>query len=121
MAEAVEPVVGAVSVVEDAFAHSDLPKLDKRPDFMNPLGMEDFDWFVLNVLSSAGITVECIGAGVEGVSKYQAVQIVDDHDFKEAFKVKDIERVKFVDQEDMLGLQVTSAICSFGIDSTLLT
>ena len=106
MAAAEGALEGGVSVLEEAFRLSDLPKLDKRPEFVNPLGMEEFDWFVLNVLSSAGITVECIGAAAGEVEKYQAVQIVDDHDFNEAFKETDLERVKFVDCEDMLGLQV---------------
>ena len=48
---------GGVSVLEAAFRLSDLPKLDKRPDYVNPLGMEDFDWFVLNVLSRGANTV----------------------------------------------------------------
>ena len=96
-----EPVVGAVSVVEDAFARSDLPKVDKRPDLINPLGMEDFDWFVLNVLSNAGITVECIGAGVEGVSKYQAVQIVDESDMERAFKEMNPVNISYCDWYDM--------------------
>ena len=101
-----EGVEGAVSVVEEAFARSDLPKLERKPDFVNPLGMEDFDWFVLNVLMNAGITVECIGAGAVEASKYQAVQIVDEHDFNAALKVTDLDRIAFCDQEDMLGLQV---------------
>ena len=96
----------AFSVIEEAFARSDLPKLERKPDLVNPLGMEDFDWFVLNMLQGAGITVECLGAGAEGALKYQAMQIVDEYDMQEALKVTELQNIAHVDMDNMLGLQV---------------
>ena len=74
MEGALQDVAASFSVLEDAFKRSNLPKFEKRAGFINPLGMEDYDWFVHNMLSNAGITVECIGAGVEGRRACQSIR-----------------------------------------------
>ena len=98
------------SVIEAAYERSDLPPPTKRSGFINPLGMDDFDWFTHNILERAGITVELMQTAVdpagEPEEKYMAVQIVDKYDLDEALDVTDLDKIKYVSPEDMLGVQI---------------
>ena len=95
---------------DDAYSRSEMGRSanahTKKEGFVNPLGMEDKDWFVHNVLSCAGITVECLGGAQEEEMKYIAVQIVDELDLNRAMDATSLQEIRYCDMDDMLGLQV---------------
>ena len=99
----------AVSVIHEAFERTDdLPRAEVPEGVVNPLGMEPLDWFVFNVLSSAGITLEIINqheVPVE-VSKYQVVQIVEETSLLAALDNNDLNQVRWAKGTNMLGMQV---------------
>ena len=65
------------------------PRHDFSPDFLCPLGQEDFDLWVYTQLCNAGVAVELIkNGGNEGEPMYQAVQIVDKEDMESAMGVQ---------------------------------
>ena len=83
------------------------PRADFSPDFLCPLGQEEFDLWVYTQLCNAGVAVELIkNGGQEGEPMYQAVQIVDDEDMVSAMGVIDPMNITYCDWNDMLGLQV---------------
>ena len=82
---------GASRVGPTAFVNAGLQQIGIKREEVNPLGMEDFDWYVLGIFTSAGITVELLE--VEDACRemmYEAVQIVDDAFLVEAVTRKDI-------------------------------
>ena len=89
----------------DAFGGATL-EIGVKKEGLNPLGMEDLDWYVYNVLLCAGITLEMLHkeAGIDHL--YEVAQIVDDYEMDKVMKVTDINDIKFVDEEDQLGIQV---------------
>ena len=103
-------MTAAISVLMEAFAKSDLPKENKHgPDFVCPLGMDEYDRFVYDLLLNAGITVELLSdqpIDKSAEDLYSAVQIVDDWDMNHFFKQKDPDEISLCDKDDMLGVQV---------------
>ena len=94
------------SVISDAFAATTgLPLPAPPPGVVNPLGMERMDWFVYNVLQSAGIMVEKVKLG-EDEMLYQWAQIVHEMDFDRAMKVDNMQDIKYLEGDKMMGLQV---------------
>ena len=71
-------------VLEDALNRtSELPKAAKRDNFICPLGMEEYPWWVYNLLCVSGITVELLQVHEdEEGDLFCAVQIVDAVDLK---------------------------------------
>ena len=103
-------MTAAISVLMEAFAKSDLPKENKHgPDFVCPLGMDEYDRFVYDLLLNAGITVELLSdqpIDKSAEDLYSAVQIVDDWDMNHFFEQKDPDLISLCDKDDMLGVQV---------------
>ena len=53
--------LGSFSAVEDAFKRTtSLPRATRRGEIICPLGTDDFDWFIYDLLCNAGITLELI-------------------------------------------------------------
>ena len=51
----------AFSAQEDAFARTtSLPRATRRGEIICPLGTDDIDWFIYDLLCNAGITLELI-------------------------------------------------------------
>ena len=66
------------------------PRSNFSPDFLCPLGQDEFDLWVYTQLCNAGVAVELIkNGGYEGEPMYQAVQIVDTEDMESAMAVID--------------------------------
>ena len=100
-----------VFVSHDAFPRSKLPKglpsaAARRVTDVNPLGMDEYEWFLQAMLANAGITVELINDHGHDHSPYEATQIVSTSTRGTFFRVVDMEKISFVPMEDMLGLQV---------------
>lgn len=98
---------GSFLAAHFAFAGCGLPALGIKKEGINPLGYEDLDWYVYGILACAGITVELLKeeASVDA-GKYEFVQIVDGSDLDVALLVNEIEKIKFVDKDEQLGVQV---------------
>ena len=101
---------GPFAAAEDAFKRTtSLPRnKPRKADFACPLGSDNYDWFVYDLLCNAGITVELIELDeTEGGCLYGAVQIVDEVDLHTAMqKVTSQENIFLCNAEEMLGLQV---------------
>ena len=101
---------GPFAAAEDAFKRTtSLPRnKPRKADFACPLGNDNYDWFVYDLLCNAGIAVELIELDeTEGGCRYGAVQIVDEVDLHTAMqKWTSQENIFLCNAEEMLGLQV---------------
>ena len=96
---------GAFSVVEDAFERSSID-VTKVTGIINPLGMEDSDWFTYNVLVCAGITVELLEKTNTDEDLYSMVQISDDAERDRILGVRDLDEISYGPAEAWHGMQV---------------
>ena len=102
----------AFSVTEDALERSAaLQRAAKRDGIICPLGYEEYDWFVYNILCVAGITVDLVSLHQEELGfLYSAVQIVDKVDLEmrmeEVVHADTANAIKMCEGKEMLGLQV---------------
>ena len=93
-----------ISVMPRAYEASDLVGVP-RAGVICPLGNENWDWFVFNVLTAAGIKVEMLHEATD-VARHQSVQIVPETIRAEALKKTNKDNIKMVDEHKMFGLQV---------------
>jgi hypothetical protein len=91
------------SVVGAAFERSGIHYEVK--DFVNPLGMEPVDWFMLNICAGAGISVELLNEA-PNEDRYTMVQIVDPDEMNEQLKKKDPEVIAYSPEADMHGVVI---------------
>lgn len=93
------------SVMPGLIEGTDLTPPAPPVDTINPLGQEPVDYFVLGVLSTAGISVELVKAYGDS-PLYLAAQILDNEDIRDAMTTTSYDNVRWQDQDDFLGLQV---------------
>ena len=65
-----------ISVMPEAYEASDLVGVPLG-GVINPLGNENWDWFVFNVLAAGGMKVEMLHEATD-VARHQSVQIVQE-------------------------------------------
>ena len=93
-----------ISVMPEAYEASDLVGVPLG-GVINPLGNENWDWFVFNVLAAAGIKVEMLHEAHD-VARHQSVQIVQEMTRAEALTKRNKKSIEMVDEHKMFGLQV---------------
>ena len=91
------------SVIKPAFERSGLHY--EKKDFVNPLGMEPVDWFMLNICAGAGISVELLNEA-PNEERYTGAQIVDSDEMNEQLKKKDPEVIAYSPEADMHGVVI---------------
>ena len=91
------------SVVGAAFERSGIHYEVK--DFVNPLGMEPVDWFMLNICAGAGISVELLNEA-PNEERYTWAQIVDPEEMNEQLKKKDPDVIAYSPEADMHGVVI---------------
>ena len=100
----------AFAAAEDAFKRTtSLPRNKPRKgDIICPLGSDDYDWFVYDILCNAGIMLELIEQDdTEGGCLYGAAQIVNEVDMHNTMqKATSQENIVLCNAEKMLGVQV---------------
>ena len=70
-----------------------------------PLGNENWEWFVFNVLAAGGMQVEMLHEAHD-VARHQSVQIVDEMTRSQALTKSNKDNIEMVDENKMFGLQV---------------
>ena len=92
------------SIVDQALTNA-LYIANKKQGIVNPLGMSDFDWWIENILSCAGIKLELLKRGGEP-ELYNASQIVEESERMEFMRNRRLDNFKLAAEDEMLGLQV---------------
>ena len=93
-----------ISVMPEAYEASDLVGVPLG-GVINPLGNENWDWFVFNVLAAGGMKVEMLHEATD-VARHQSVQIVQERTRSEALTKTNKDNIAMVDEHKMFGLQV---------------
>ena len=93
-----------ISVMPEAYEASDLVGVPLG-GVINPLGNENWDWFVFNVLAAGGMKVEMLHEATD-VARHQSVQIVSEMTRAEASTKSNKDNIEMVDEHKMFGLQV---------------
>ena len=91
-----------ISVMPQAYEACDLVGV-RRAGVLCPLGNENWDWFVFNVLTAAGIKVELLHEAYD-VDRHQTVQIVQEWFRREALSKTTEKDISMVDENHMHGL-----------------
>ena len=93
-----------ISVMPEAYEASDLVGVPLG-GVINPLGNENWDWFVFNVLAAGGMKVEMLHEATD-VARHQSVQIVPETIRAEALKKTNKDNIAMLNEHKMFGLQV---------------
>ena len=93
-----------ISVMPQAYEACDLVG-ERRAGIINPLGNENWDWFVFNALAAAGMKLEMLHEA-DNVARHQSVQIVDEMTRAKELTKSNKEDISMVDELKMFGLQV---------------
>ena len=96
---------GTFSVAEAAFLRSSIA-VKKVPGIVNPLGMENSDWFTYNMLACAGITVELLEKADTDEDLYSMVKIADKAEQDRVLGVVELDDVSYGPAESWHGIQV---------------
>ena len=96
---------GTFSVAEAAFLRSSIA-VKKVPGIVNPLGMENSDWFTYNMLACAGITVELLEKADTDEDLYSMVKIADKAEQDRVLGVEELDDVSYGPAESWHGIQV---------------
>ena len=97
-----------VCIIDQALCKSDLP-VPSIPAEIGYLGEEPSAMFLVEMLSNAGIVVECMTENSHEERMYEFVQIINSADVDvrmDREEVPNMESVKLCDKEDMHGFQV---------------